>query len=107
MGTDNRQPATNYQQTLHPVTHQQIYDELKSVAEQLGMAVRVEMGDFDGGICKLKDRKIILVNRRHDLSRRVNIIARALNAVGLDGIFVKPALREIIDDEVARGARAA
>lgn len=87
------------------MTHQQIYDELKSVAEQKGLLVRLELGDFDGGICTVKDRQVILVNRRHDISRRVHVVARALFTSGLDDVFIKPAIREIIEDEVAR-ARA-
>ncbi|MBC8145192.1 MAG: hypothetical protein H7X80_06370 [bacterium] len=84
------------------MTSQQIYEELKIVAEQKGLPVRLEMGDFDGGICTVKERRVILINRRHDLPRRVHVIARALYASGLDDVFVKPAIREIIDDEMAR-----
>jgi hypothetical protein len=84
------------------MTQQQIYDDLKVLAEQMGLVVRMEMGDFDGGICVLKDRKVILLNRRHDIARRINVIARSLHRIGLGDVFVKPALRELIDDEVAR-----
>ena len=87
------------------MTHQQIYEELKTVAEQKGFLVRLEMGDFDGGLCVVKDQQVILVNRRHDISRRVHVVARALHASGLDDVFIKPAIREVIEDEVAR-ARA-
>lgn len=84
------------------MTSQQFYDELKLIAEQMGLSVRLEMGDFDGGLCTVMDRKVILLNRRHDISRRVNVIARVLHANGLDDVFVKPAIREMIEDEVAR-----
>jgi hypothetical protein len=83
------------------MTQQQIYDELKALAEEIGLTVRVEIGDFDGGICTVKERRVLLLNRRHPLGRRINITARALYAAGLDNIFVKPALREIIDEELA------
>ena len=88
------------------MTQQQIYDDLKVLAEQMGLVVRMEMGDFDGGVCMLKDRRVILLNRRHDISRRINVIARSLHRIGLGDIFVKPALREFIDDEVARAGTA-
>lgn len=83
------------------MTQQQTYDELKLLAEQIGLTVRVEMGDFDGGLCTVHDRKVILINRRHFLSKRINVMARALNQIGLGDVFVKPALRETIEDEVA------
>lgn len=88
------------------MTHQQIYDELKQLAEQMGIAVRLEVGDFDGGSCTVNEQRVILINRRHDITRRVNVLARALHGEGLDEVFVKPALRDFIEDEVAR-ARAA
>ena len=83
------------------MTQQQTYDELKLLAEEIGLTVRVEMGDFDGGICTVNEKRVILINRRHTLAKRINVIARALNKVGLGDVFVKPALREAIEDEVA------
>jgi hypothetical protein len=83
------------------MTDQQKYEELKFLAEQMGLGVRSEIGDFDGGICTVKEQRIILLNRRHPLARRINIMARALHKAGLDSVFVKPAVRALIDDEVA------
>jgi uncharacterized ferritin-like protein (DUF455 family) len=88
------------------MTHQEFYDELKILAEQKGLSVRVEMGDFDGGICTINDQRVILLNRRHDISRRVNVVARALHASGLDDMFVKPVVREMIEDELARAQQS-
>lgn len=83
------------------MTQQQVYDELKALAEEIGLTVRVEIGDFDGGICTVNERRVLLLNRRHPLGRRINITARSLHAVGLENVFVKPALREIIEEELA------
>lgn len=74
---------------------------MKLVAEQIGLTVRVEMGDFDGGICTVKEKRVILINRRHPLAKRVHVMAKALNQAGLDDVFLKPALREAIEDELA------
>ncbi len=83
------------------MNQQQTYDEMKLVAEQIGLTVRVEMGDFDGGICTVKEKRVILINRRHPLAKRVHVMAKALNQAGLDDVFLKPALREAIEDELA------
>ena len=83
------------------MTHQEIYDELKTLAQEMGLAFRSELGDFDGGLCTVKSQRVILVNRRHDMGRRIHIIARSLHAVGIDDRFIKPALREVIEDEIA------
>lgn len=86
------------------MTQQEIYEELKELAGQKGVAVRLETGDFTGGLCLVDNKRVILINRRHDFTRRINVLARSLHAVGLDDVFMKPALRELIDDEVAIGA---
>ncbi len=83
------------------MNHQETYEELKELARTMGLPIRVEIGDFDGGLCTIRDQQVILVNRRHPLNRRISLLARSLYTMGLDDIFVKPALRNIIDDEVA------
>lgn len=83
------------------MNQQQSYDELKELAEQMGLSVRVEMGDFEGGLCMIKDRRVILLNRRHMLSKRISVMARALSQSGLGDIFIKPALREVIEEEAS------
>lgn len=81
------------------MTQQEIYEEFKALAEQLGLSVRQELGDFDGGLCVVNEKKVILVNRRHDMGKRLSVIARALHRVGLGEVFVKPVIREIIEEE--------
>ena len=83
------------------MTEQQKYEELKLLAEQMGLGFRSEIGDFDGGLCTIKEQRVILLNRRYPLARRINVMARALHQAGLDNVFVKPAVRAVIDDEVA------
>lgn len=82
------------------MTQQQVYDELKLLAEEMGLMVRIEMGDFEGGICTIRDRRLLLINRRHHFTRRINVMARSLYGAGLDQVFVKPALREVIEEQI-------
>lgn len=86
------------------MTQQEVYDELKVLADQKGIKVRLETGNFAGGLCTVDDQQIILINRRHHQTRRLNVLARALHEVGLDDVYVKPILRDRIEDEVATAA---
>lgn len=86
------------------MTQQEVYDELKVLADQKGIKVRLEAGNFAGGLCTVDDQRIILINRRHHQTRRLNVLARALHEVGLDDVYVKPILRDRIEDEVATAA---
>ena len=83
------------------MTQQEFYDELKELARQKGVAVRLETGDFDGGHCIVDGQGVILINRRHPLTRRINVLARAVHGLGLDDLYVVPAVRDRIEDEVA------
>jgi hypothetical protein len=87
--------------------HEEMIGELQEVARQLGVTVRYERGDFEGGYCILKTERVLLVNRRLLPARKAVELALALHEIGLESVFVKPAVREFIEDEVARNRRAA
>lgn len=77
---------------------EQIIDELKDLAAQLGVTVRFEKGDFKGGFCIVKENKIIVINKFATTQRKAAILATALKELGVDNIYINPKLREIIDD---------
>ncbi|MFN0157558.1 MAG: hypothetical protein ACKVRP_05730 [Bacteroidota bacterium] len=87
--------------------HEELMLDLQEVAQQLGITVRYEKGDFEGGYCILKDSRVVLVNKRILPARKAAVLALALNDIGLENVFIKPAVREYIEDEVARALRAA
>ena len=79
-----------------------ILADLEELTGQLGIQLRYEKGDFDGGYCILKEQKVLVVNKRlHDL-RKASVLAQALTEFGLDSVFVKPALRKYIEDELVK-----
>jgi len=77
---------------------EQVIDELKQVAAQLGVSVRFEKGDFKGGFCIVKENKIIVINKFANTQRKAAILATALKELGIDDIYINPRLREIIDE---------
>jgi hypothetical protein len=87
--------------------HEELVQELQELAQQLGINVRYEQGNFEGGYCILKAQRLLLVNRRLQPVRKASVLASALREIGLEGVFVKPALRAYIEDEGARSRRAA
>ncbi len=77
---------------------EEIIQDLKNLALQMGAEVRFEKGDFKGGYCILKDSKVIVVNKIANLQRKVMILSMALKELGIDKIYLTPKLREIIDE---------
>lgn len=75
-----------------------ILDDLKSLADQMGAKVRFERGDFKGGYCLLRDKKIIVINKLSNLQRKVMTLAAALNELGIEDMYLTPKLREVIEE---------
>jgi len=82
--------------------HEDLILELEQLAAQLGVVIRYEKGDFDGGYCVLKTERILVANKRLSPNRKASVLALGLNAIGLDNVYMKPAVREFIDDETTR-----
>jgi len=88
------------------MTQDQLLRELEELAEKCGISVRFEKGDFDGGYCVLKEERIIVINKRLAPAKRTSILAQALAEVGIEEIYLKPAVREFIEDELAKFGRS-
>lgn len=76
-----------------------LLEELRETCEHLGYSIRYEKGDFDGGHCILKEKRLLVVNRKYTVEKKISTIARALSELGVDAIYVKPAVRDLIDTE--------
>lgn len=75
-----------------------ILQELKDLASQMGAKVRFERGDFKGGYCVMHEDKIIVINKLSNLQRKVITLTSALKELGVEEIYLPPKLREIIDE---------
>ena len=80
----------------------QILTELEEIVERLGFKTRYEKGNFEGGYCILKESRFIVVNNRNEIEKRIIIVTKCIKEIGIDDIFIKPHLREIIEVESAK-----
>jgi hypothetical protein len=76
-----------------------IYQELEKLALDLGIDVAcvpmdTEMG---GGLCRVRGVERVLMAEGTSLPQRVEILASALRGRDLDGIYLKPAVRDLLD----------
>ncbi|MBI5476845.1 MAG: hypothetical protein HY964_08935 [Ignavibacteriales bacterium] len=83
-----------------------IVGDLELLAKQLEINIRYEKGDFEGGFCVLKDKKVVVVNKRLLDSRKATALALALNDYGLNWDQVNGKLRTFIEDEIAKQRKA-
>lgn len=71
---------------------------MKEIAAKLGVTVRFEKGDFKGGYCILKNNKVVVINKTFALHRKAITIARALQEIGINDIYMNPKLRNIVEE---------
>jgi hypothetical protein len=80
-----------------------LLQELEEIAEKLSISVQYDdlMGmDFrvKGGLCKLRGKNVIIMDRRTPPRERIDLLARALRQFDLSSMFIKLYIRLIIRD---------
>ncbi len=84
---------------------EKLYSELLALAEQLGIEVREEKGDFSGGMCRVDEDNYIFLNKISPVSAKNEIIARAIGKLAYHNLYILPAVRnfiEIFADNIAK-----
>lgn len=84
------------------MTPEQLLKELELLATNSGITVRFEKGEFEGGFCVLRSERLILVNKKLNAPRKASVLAQGVAEIGIDEVYLKPAVREFIEDELAR-----
>ena len=76
-----------------------VFGEFELLAEKLGIRILQERGDFNGGYCLLEEEQIIVVNKLKPLAQRIRALAQAFARLDTSQIYLKPAIREMIETE--------
>jgi hypothetical protein len=84
------------------VSPTRLLSELETVAARLGIALRVEpFGDerlgARGGLCRIRGRPLILIDASLPLADQISVLAGALSAFDVSGIYVPPLVRTRIE----------
>lgn len=81
--------------------------EIEQLAEKLAVEIRYDRftgeGVRSGGICKIKGKWRVIIERRSSPTERLSVLARALSRFDLEAHFVSPALRSLIERHVNAG----
>jgi len=81
--------------------NEQILEELEKAAEAVGVKISYETlgGDVvgQGGLCKVKGQWRVIVDRHAAPGEKVSLLAQALCGFDLEGVFLSPEVRDIIE----------
>ncbi len=78
--------------------------DLESAAEKLSIKVSYEALQETvggGGLCKVKGVYRVIIDKRGTVGEKLSTLARALAGFDLEGIFLSPAAREIVEQQQA------
>jgi hypothetical protein len=80
-----------------------LLQELEEIAEKLSIVVQYDdlMGmDFKikGGLCKVRGKHVIIMDRRTPATERIDLLVRALRQFDLSSVFIRPYIRSIVGE---------
>ncbi len=80
--------------TLKP---EKLLSELLALAEQLGLEVREEKGDFKGGFCRIDENRMIILNEISPIKQKNAVLAKAISRMDYNKLYMLPAVREVLE----------
>jgi hypothetical protein len=83
-----------------------LLEHLEEIAGRLGVELRYEnLGSHgmrcEGGYCRVAGKSLILLNRKDSKRRKILVLARSLRRLDLEGIFIAPGIRRMIESQSA------
>ncbi|CUU07695.1 hypothetical protein JGI1_01879 [Candidatus Thermokryptus mobilis] len=79
-----------------------ILEELEKFIQGLGITLKYEKGDFEGGYCVLKEKRMIVINKLANVQKRISLLAQSILEIGVDEKLMDENIKSIIEDEIAK-----
>ncbi|MGB5749644.1 MAG: hypothetical protein WBM69_21895 [Desulfobacterales bacterium] len=86
---------------------EQIYQELKDLAEKLAMTVseqnlRTAGIKVKSGLCTVKGRKMFIMDKHKSIHKKIKILAAEIANLPHEDIYLIPAIREMLNKYVEK-----
>jgi hypothetical protein len=80
---------------------EQIYQELKDLAEKLNITISEQNLRISGiraksGLCRVKGNNLFILDKHKSIHKKNKILAECLSKMNIENIFVVPAVREFL-----------
>lgn len=79
-----------------------ILEELEKFVKSLGITLRYERGDFEGGYCVLKEQKMIVINKFANTQKRISLLSQSIVEIGIDENLMDENIKNIVEEELAK-----
>ena len=81
-----------------------VIEQLEELAKGFGVQFRYEPISFEdeainvvGGLCKLRGKPLLIINSKATEKDKIKIFVQALRRFDLEQIYIKPAIRALLD----------
>ena len=75
----------------------QTLSDIEKLAWQLNITIRYERTKAKGGLCRVDNNYYIIIDSKASSEYRVHVILLALRKFDLSGLYIKPAIRNMIN----------
>ena len=77
---------------------QQLLDDFIELSQKFDIRIIQDKGDFNGDSCMLFTDNVVVINKLKPLEQRLHILAKCFSKMDLDKVYIKPVLRDLIDN---------
>jgi hypothetical protein len=82
------------------MTDEILLQELEALSEKLDIVIsRVDLEGRPGGLCVIKGERRFILDRRLASKEQVEVLSKAFSKLPLDDVYLKPAVRDAIDNQ--------
>jgi hypothetical protein len=80
-----------------------LLSQLEAAADRLGITIRYEDlppegPSSSGGLCRIEGKYVVILDPRARTREKIQIMIETLKKFPLDDIYLKPALRDLLED---------
>ena len=79
-----------------------VLGHLEALAHTLEIQIRYEFIESEtafpsGGLCRIRGKQVIIINTKATVGEKVQTLTQALRRFDLSNIYLKPALRDLLE----------
>ncbi|NOY53423.1 MAG: hypothetical protein GXP58_07350 [Deltaproteobacteria bacterium] len=76
---------------------QEMLEQLEMLAQKLSIQVRYERCNSRGGICRVKEDRMIIIRKTLTVQEKAEILGRALSGLSLEETYLVPEVRQFLE----------
>ena len=91
-------PSDEINNVMNADEYQQLLDDFIELSHKFDIKIIQDKGNFNGDSCMLFADNVVVINKHKPLEQRLRILAKCFSKMNLDNVYIKPVLRDLIDN---------